>query len=179
LKRRWLFLLVPVCLALFVAVVFFNATPRPGAGPHSISVAVFRLDNNTGSPGYDRLAEVLTDSLIAELTQSGMRAGVPAYSVIGNDRELRLPRAQRDLLAIGSRLQTPVTISGSIRQATATSTAAPGQLEVFVQVITLPDQRHRKVVRLPIDAQTGTTSDLPRQIVNAVEPVIRALHNSP
>ncbi len=124
------------------------------------AVAVFRLDNNTGNPLNDRVAEVLTDSLIADLTEAGARA----YAVIGNDARLLRPRAQRDLAAIGAQLRTPFTISGSLRPVAG----APNTIEVFAQLITLPDQRHRKVVRVPLDPS------VPKRIVQTFDPVIRA-----
>lgn len=148
-----------------------------GSFHRSPAVAVFRLDNNTGNPQYDRLAEVLTDSLVADLTDAGLKDGSAAYTVIGNDVRLLRPRSQRDLAAIGAELGTPFTISGSIRAVAATGSAGKGGFEVFAQLITLPDQRHRKVVRveLPAGALSPVPPEVPRRIVETFDPVIRAI----
>ncbi|MBS1829713.1 MAG: winged helix-turn-helix domain-containing protein [Acidobacteria bacterium] len=160
-KPRYLYLLLPL-LILLAGTAFWRFQTRPSPP----AVAVFRLDNNTGDPQYDKLAEVLTDSLIADLTEAGFKNGAPAYAVIGNDARLIQPRSQRDLAAIGANLKTPFTISGSLRP-------APGGVEVFAQLITLPDQRHRKVVL--VNLSPTALSEVPRRIVQAFDPVIRAV----
>ncbi|MFN7936368.1 MAG: winged helix-turn-helix domain-containing protein [Bryobacteraceae bacterium] len=151
-------------LAIIAATAFWFLQPRNPDSP-APAVAVFRLDNNTGDPQYDKLAELLTDSLIADLTEAGFKNGASAYAVIGNDARLLQPRSQRDLAAIGANLKTPFTISGSLRP-------AQGGIEVFAQLITLPDQRHRKVIR--VELSPSALSEVPRRIVQTFDPVIRA-----
>lgn len=180
-SKRLLMAASALVLTLCASVVLLY---RSGSGemPASRRVAVFRLDNATGDPQYELVADVITDSLIAELTESGMAApGQTGYSVIGNDAELRRPRSQRDLPAIGTRLNTPVTISGSIRRSASPGGGASPSLEIFVQLITIPDQQHRKVMRVPLaaNALSAPPSEAIRNIARAFDPAIRSTYLSP
>ncbi len=91
-QRNYRFLLLPLSLLLMMGMFAWQKS-RPPSAP-GLVVAVFRLDNDTGDPAMDRMATVVTDSLIADLTETGGKR----FAVIGNPLELRQPRAQRDLL---------------------------------------------------------------------------------
>jgi DNA-binding winged helix-turn-helix (wHTH) protein/TolB-like protein len=121
------------------------------------TLAVAHVDNDTGSPEFDRFALGLTDSLIAEFAASGEGK----YSVIGNAAILRLPRGQRDLAAIGASLKASYIVLSSVKR--------KGEgFEVFAQLIGLPDQKHIRVMRLQ-----STVAELPAA-ENAWAPRIKA-----
>ncbi|MBC7926085.1 MAG: winged helix-turn-helix domain-containing protein, partial [Bryobacteraceae bacterium] len=64
-------LLAPVPIVLLGALLALFIFEHRDKAPASKRVAVFRLDNATGDPQYQLLADHITDSLVAELTESG------------------------------------------------------------------------------------------------------------
>ncbi len=136
--------------AVVIALVVF-ALPQP-----PITVAVTRFDNQTGNPEFDRLADGLTDQVVAELTAAGSKR----FAVIGNAAILRLPREKRDLLAIGSSLKAGYVVLGQVQR------GSTGVL-VLAHLIRLPEQTHVKVFRA--DSDSG---DLARRIGNEFAPRI-------
>lgn len=157
-------LLALLLFAGFLAWKGWQMVERTASNP--LTVAVFRLDNDTGDAGLDRTGDILTDSLIAELTTAGAAAH-PPYTVIGNAAPLRQPRAQRDILSIGTGLGAQLTLSGSLRR-------RDGGVEVFWQLIRLPDQRHLRVVVLPIpEDRPPAAMDVAGQAVAVFGPLLR------
>lgn len=99
-------------------------------------VAVMRFDNETSDVDLTRFSDGLTDSVVAQLTT----LGDGRYRVIGNAAILRLPRAQRDLSAVGASLHADYVVLGQV-QSNGTQT------RVLAHLIRLPDQTHVWVVR--------------------------------
>jgi len=100
-------------------------------------VAVLRFDNETGDPDMTRLSDAITDMLVAELTAKGDGN----YRVIGNARELRVPRDQRDLKAVTSSLGASYVVLGQVQR-------NGNQTRILAHLIHLPEQTHVWVTRI-------------------------------
>jgi len=154
-------LLIAASLTLAVGLLAFwglrtRFIDQQASAPQTIRVAVARFDNETGNADFDRFADGLTDSVVAELTVSG--AG--HYGVIGNAAILRVPRNQRDLVAIASSLDASYVILAQIRRNSS-------QFFVLAHLIHLPDQTHLAVTQLdcPANDPLNAQSELARRIV--------------
>lgn len=101
-----------------------------------IRIAVARFDNQTGNAALDRLADNLTDSVVADLTASGGHFGV-----IGNATILRRSRGFRDLDQIWATLHAQYVILGQVQP-------DGERVRVLAHLIRLPEQTHVKVSRL-------------------------------
>jgi len=100
-------------------------------------VAVARFDNETSDAAMSDFADALTDNVVEQLTvMSGGR-----YAVIGNASILRVPRDQRNLLAISSSLHAEYVVLGQVQSNGA-------QTRILVHLIRLPDQTHLWVTRM-------------------------------
>jgi DNA-binding winged helix-turn-helix (wHTH) protein/TolB-like protein len=108
---------------------------RSTGDPHTLAVVAF--DNETGNSELDRYAQNVTDALVAELT-TGARGRL---QVIGNAAALRVPRSQRDLVAIGRSLHAGHIVLGQVQR-------DQGKLRILAHLIRLPEQTHLWVVRI-------------------------------
>jgi DNA-binding winged helix-turn-helix (wHTH) protein/TolB-like protein len=131
-------LTVVVALAVGAGLlIWFQASIR---GPKSfapVTVAVMHFDNETGSSAADQLSTGLTDAVVVEM--AGSAGG--RYSVIGNAAILRVPRSQRDLIAIGSSLGASYVVLGQVQR-------DQSKTRVLAHLIRLPEQKHLAVVRM-------------------------------
>jgi TolB-like protein/DNA-binding winged helix-turn-helix (wHTH) protein len=115
---------------LFFGALFFIA--QRGAAPQtSIPIAVVPFDNQTGSGEYDRVAEGLADTTVAELTQSDR----PRLAVIGNAAILRRARGFRDVKAIGAELRVDYVVLGQVQR-------DGERVRVVAHLIRVSDERH-------------------------------------
>jgi DNA-binding winged helix-turn-helix (wHTH) protein/TolB-like protein len=121
-----------------------------------VRIAVTRFDNETGNPDLDRFADGLTDSVVADLTTA--RDG--RLGVIGNAAILRMPRARRDLKAIGSTLGVRYVVLGQVQ-------GDASHPRVLAHLIRLPEQTHIWVTRrdnLSLADQSGAESEMAARI---------------
>jgi DNA-binding winged helix-turn-helix (wHTH) protein/TolB-like protein len=156
-SRRWLTI-------AGVAVVFLSAAAFAAAhywrrsattNPHPI-VAVVRFDNETGNPDVTRFSDALTDNVVERL--STLSKG--RYGVIGNARILRVPREQRDLIAIGASLNAKYVVLGQVH-------SDGDKTRILAHLIRLPEQVHLWVVRA--DHQTvGDPLDLETELAQRI-----------
>jgi DNA-binding winged helix-turn-helix (wHTH) protein/TolB-like protein len=108
-------------------------------------IAVVRFDNETGDPSLSQLTDAITDALVSELTA----ATEGKLGVIGNAAVLRKPRAERDLVAIATSLETRFVVLGQLQKNTS-------GLQLLAHLIEMPGQFHRKVARfVPGDANAA------------------------
>lgn len=149
--RRWLWLALPAAATLAGAAYLTLKPKRP------VRVAIARFDNHTGDPAFDPFVETLADSFIAELTtaESGRLA------VVGNDPILRRSHTLRDVPAIGQALNARFVLLGSMERNTA-------GLNLFVQLIRLPDQAHVGVARVPTGE--GASLKSPANLAQTIVP---------
>jgi DNA-binding winged helix-turn-helix (wHTH) protein/TolB-like protein len=138
-------LVVAVCASLAIVIALWRPTKN---------IAVVRFDNETGIPEMDRFADGLTDAVVAELSAGGTH-----YGIIGNAAILRQPRAQRDILAIGSSLKAGYVVLGQVQRNAS-------HIRVLAHLIRLPEQTHLWVVRADRDVADPleTENELARQI---------------
>jgi DNA-binding winged helix-turn-helix (wHTH) protein/TolB-like protein len=148
---KWVIVTPPVLIGILALALL---EWHPGAPPESVSrsaprLAVARFDNETGDPGFNRFADGLTDSVVAELTASSSGR----YAVIGNASILRRPRDQRDLAAIATSLQAGYVVLGQVQ-------GNSSHLIVLAHLIRLPEQTHLWVARFEFAA----TDPIARQL---------------
>jgi DNA-binding winged helix-turn-helix (wHTH) protein/TolB-like protein len=138
-----------LALVVFASLAILIALRHPAK-----NIAVVRFDNETGSPDMDRFADGLTDAVVAELSAGGTH-----YGIIGNAAILRQPRAQRDILAIGSSLNAGYVVLGQVQRNAS-------HIRVLAHLIRLPEQTHLWVVRADRDVADPlqTENELARQI---------------
>ena len=130
-KAPWVLLLAGLIVGVGIAVLWVHHHPATASPVPSTRVAVARFDNETGDTELDRFADALTDSVTEKLTVSG--AG--HFGVIGNAAILRVPRNQRNLLAIGSSLHAGYVVLAQVRRDSS-------HCFVLAHLIHLPDQTH-------------------------------------
>jgi DNA-binding winged helix-turn-helix (wHTH) protein/TolB-like protein len=130
---------VVLCSLVLLTIAFFAGyrLRSKQALKSSPIVAVIRFDNETGDGSMVRFSDGLTDNLVEQLTTlSGQR-----YSVIGNAKNLRLPRDQRDLRAIAESLHAQYVVLGQVQGYGADT-------RILAHLIRMPDQTHLWVDRM-------------------------------
>jgi len=129
----------------------------PVALPPDTRIAVAVFDNETDAPELGRFTQGLTDTVIAQLTETG--AG--RFEVIGNAAILRRPRPQRDLKEINATLGASYVVLGQVQRDGA-------HIRVLAHLIHLPEQTHVWVTRLDrqSDDPLGLQLDLARAIAS-------------
>jgi TolB-like protein len=122
---------------------------------------VVRFDNETGDPSLTNFSDGLTDSVVEQLTSWSQGR----YDVIGNAHILRLPREQRDLLAVASSLHAEYAVLGQVQ-------AKDEQTRILAHLIRLPEQTHLWVVRVdrPLDDRLGVESEAAQKIAAEFSP---------
>lgn len=151
-----------VALIATVAVVVgyaLGSRAKPTAPP---VVAVVRLDNETGNPGFSRVSDAITDNLVERLT--ALSGG--HYAVAGNASILRLSRDQRDLNAVGSTLHAKYVVVCQLQ-------SAGNQTRLLAHLIRLPEQTHIWVARIE---NTGASSEpeIAQNVADALVPRLAA-----
>jgi DNA-binding winged helix-turn-helix (wHTH) protein/TolB-like protein len=151
---------VAVVVALIAAAsMFMMRRDVAKAKPDTrLRLAVVPFDNETGVAEYDRLAQTLTDATVARLAADPVR-----LAVIGNAAVLRVPRSNRDLLAIGSSLNVGHVVLGQVQQ-------IDGHLRITTHLIRTGDQSHLWAHRFePSAAETGHLDrDVSEAVANAI-----------
>ncbi len=142
-SRRWM-IAAPVAVG-----AAFLAWKRPWAGGGLPRIAIARFDNQTGRPELNRLAEGLTDTLVAEMT--GLGAG--RYAVIGNASILLQPRSFRDVSMIGETLKARYVVLGQVQ-------GEASLIRVLAHLIRLPEQTHLTAARLECDPREPLKAEL-------------------
>lgn len=165
--RRKPVLLALLSIAAAVALVMLAWSAIARQSPPDLRVAITPFDNETSDPALDRFAGALTDALTVELTTSASGR----FGVIGNAAILRYPRAQRDLLAIGSSLQARYVILGQVQQNAS-------HIRVLAHLIRLPDQTHVWVTRFdhltledPLKTEQETAQRIAAEFTVRIQPV--------
>lgn len=118
-------------------------------------VAVVRFDNETGDPAMTQFSDSVTDMLVVDLVAKGGGQ----YRVIGNARELRVAREQRDLKSLASSLGASYAILGQVQR-------KGDQTRILAHLIHLPDQTHVWVTL--IDHPVGDPLALESQVAQTV-----------
>jgi DNA-binding winged helix-turn-helix (wHTH) protein/TolB-like protein len=124
-----------------------------GSRSREARIAVARFQNETGNPTLDRLADTITDSVVAGLT--AQTAG--RYGIIGNAAILRQPRGFQNLDEIASALEVQYVIIGQVQK------EGPG-VRVLAHLIRLPEKTHLGVSRAVVD-EPASESALANHIV--------------
>jgi DNA-binding winged helix-turn-helix (wHTH) protein/TolB-like protein len=159
-RPKNLLAIVFVALALVVGVSTVVAVvmmARAQAAKTTIAVVLFH--NETGDPGFDRLAQQLTDATVVAL------AANPQYAIIGNAPILRTPRIFEDVKKIGDELHADYVLIAQLQN------PADG-LTLRVHFISTSDQKH-----LWAKGIAGSPTELEQRVVQTVrEGVAVSLH---
>lgn len=134
---------IALLLTLAIAIYLWQRAP----GPEAV-IAIARFENLTGDTTLDPYAQSLQNSVIADLTNRNR------FSVIGNAAILQRPR---DLLKVHETLRADRIILGSVER-------GKNNPEVFLQFISLPNQVHLKVTRVPLPASTPPSELAPKLV---------------
>lgn len=123
------------------------------AGTHPV-VAVAIFDNETGRPEFDQFTTGLSDALVVHLGELDTKR----IGIVGNARELRMPRSFRDL--------------NEIRNATGASHVILAQLQntdvglrLIAHMIRLSDGKHVWVKRFNRPASLDGLADIEQQLL--------------
>jgi|SRR5215472_7022400 len=154
-----------ICLllgALFAAGYWVKS--RSLAQEKTPIVAVVRFDNETGDPDMTRFSDAVTDMLVIDLAAKGDGH----YRVIGNARELRVARPQRDLNAVASSLGASYVVLGQVQR-------SGEQTRILAHLIHLPDQTHVWVTRIDHGVENPLTleSQVAQTVADQFSPKIR------
>jgi TolB-like protein len=125
---------------------------RATRAPRTIAIVPF--DNETGLPELDRLAQAMTDALVARLTA----ASDGRYGIIGNAAILREARERRDLLLVARTLHAGYVVIGQLQR-------TPTGVRILAHLIRLPEQTHLWVTRIERPLDTG---DLPADAADRI-----------
>lgn len=101
-------------------------------GGQAARVAVVPFDNETGSPGFDRVAVDLSDAVIARLASPER---LSRLRVIGNAVSLRFTFVPRDLKAMGESVGARYILLGQVKR-------DERRLRVVAHLIRVSDQTH-------------------------------------
>jgi DNA-binding winged helix-turn-helix (wHTH) protein/TolB-like protein len=153
---RTVALLFAALLLAAIAIGFYWRQP-PSSLRTPVVVAVVRFDNETGDPGFGRISDGLTDTVVEQLT----RTSQDRFRVIGNASVLRVPRDQWDLSAIAATLHAQFIVLGQVQR-------NGSQTRVLAHLIRIPDQTHVCVVRLdkPLDDALAFQASAAQQIAS-------------
>ena len=136
-RRKWIARSVAMAAAaaIVLAVASWAIQARASARrAHTIAVLLF--DNETGEASMDGFTQSLTDSVVVALTASAHGR----FDIIGNAAELRRPRAERDLRAIGDSLHAGYVVFGQVQR-------SGDHIRILAHLIRLPEQKHLWVTR--------------------------------
>lgn len=142
-------LYIAAAILLLATIAFFAGYRfRTAHAASPTIVAVLRFDNETDNPDLTRFSDNLTDTVVERLTtQAGGQ-----YSVIGNAAILRLPREERDLIAIASSLHAKYVVLGQVQ-------AHGSETRVLAHLIRLPEQTHLWVDRVDLSIADPLASE--------------------
>lgn len=149
-SARWMG--VAAGLAVLLVLVTASAYWWPTGGP-ATRVAVVLFDNETGREEFDRLAQMLTDSIVLRL------GGDRRLAVIGNSSILRTDRPFRDLKAIRDTVAADFIVIGQVQR------KADGY-RVLTHLIRAADEAHVWIKETLF--ASGAEPTLEREVVEAV-----------
>lgn len=146
---------VGVAAAIFLVYRSTVASAKP-------IVAVVRFDNETGEPGFDRLAQALTDGAVMKL------ASRSELAVIGNAAVLRTSRPFRDLQVIRDALHADYIVIGQVQR-------TDDRVRVMTHLIRAADQTHLWVNAEPLSSsgESGLESAVADRLDQAVRSFVR------
>ena len=151
-SRRGVIAASAVLLAAALGIAYWWGTPPP------TRVAVVLFDNETDRQDFDRLAQMLTDSVVLKLGSQSRLA------VIGNAAILRTDRPFRDLKAIRSEVAADLIVIGQVQR------KADGY-RVMTHLIRAADEAHIWVNETLF--ATGVEPALEQEVVNSLADAIR------
>lgn len=127
----------------------------------TVTVAITRFDNQTGSEEGELLADQITDLLVAELAA----LGTGQYGVIGNAAQLRVPRRQRDPKRISAELNAHYIVIGQVQPDSDRNL-------VIASLLRMPEQTHIGVKRVIVGAQATSGKEGAQLIASAFNVVL-------
>src|SRR5262245_2201363 len=110
-RRSRIFWIAATLLLLMIAVVvYWKLAPKGAPDPQIRSLVVLPLENLSGDPAQEYLADGMTDALIADLSMIG------ALRVISRTSAMRYKGAKKSLPQIASELGVDAVVEGSVQR---------------------------------------------------------------
>lgn len=100
-------------------------------------IAITRFENQSGDTALDRVADGLSDAVVAEFTT----ASPSGFEIIGNAPILRVGRDRQSLSRIAEDLNANYVVLGQVQR-------GPTSARVLIHLIRLPSQTHLWVTRV-------------------------------
>ncbi|HKQ79526.1 MAG TPA: protein kinase [Blastocatellia bacterium] len=111
--RRWprpVWVAVTLALLIIAAVVYWKLAPKATPDSQIKSLVVLPLENLSGDPAQEYLADGMTDALIGDLAKIG------ALRVISRTSAMRYKGAKKPLLEIASELNVDAVVEGTVQR---------------------------------------------------------------
>lgn len=148
-----------VILGLVGSGIYLLSHRAPAANSRIHSIAVLPLENLSGNPEQEYLADGMTDELITHLAKLG------SPKVISRTSVMQYKRARRPLPEIARSLKVDAVVEGSIA-------LSGNKVRVTVQLIRAWDDQHLWAEEY--DSELGDMLTLQRQIAGGIAQEVRA-----
>src|SRR5262245_20524511 len=109
-RSRPVWIAATLLLLMIAVVVYLKLAPKGAPDPQIRSLAVLPLENLSGDPAQEYLADGMTDALIADLSMIG------ALRVISRTSAMRYKGAKKSLTQIASELGVDAVVEGSVQR---------------------------------------------------------------
>ena len=152
-------ILAALFVVALVAWAFGTFGTRIEPAPGQV-LAVARFDNETGDPSFDAAVAGLSDAIVGQLVDLPR----DEITIAGQNRVLRLPRSERDLLAITRETGATHVVLGQLQR-------KDDGLVVYAHLLKLPGGSHTWGGTFPV---TGTeVAALHSRIADAVNTAVK------
>jgi TolB-like protein/Tfp pilus assembly protein PilF len=137
-RSRPIWIAATLLLLMIAVVVYLKLAPKGATDPQIRSLVVLPLENLSGDPAQEYLADGMTDALIGDLSMIG------ALRVISRTTAMRYKGAKKSLPQIASELGVDAVVEGSVQR-------FGDQVSVRAQLVHAATERHLWVARYERD----------------------------
>jgi serine/threonine-protein kinase len=109
-RSRPVWIAATLLLLMIAVVVYWKLAPKGAPNPQIRSLAVLPLENLSGDPAQEYIADGMTDALIGDLSMIG------ALRVISRTSAMRYKGAKKSLPQIASELGVDAVVEGSVQR---------------------------------------------------------------
>src|SRR5262245_13909679 len=128
-RSRPVWIAATLLLLMIAVVVYWKLAPKGAPDPQIRSLAVLPLENLSGDPAQEYLADGMTDALIGDLSMIG------ALRVISRTSAMRYKGAKKSLPQIASELGVDAVVEGSVQR-------SGDRVSIRAQLVYAATERH-------------------------------------